>query len=241
MAMLIFDGDENSLTLVNGKGETVETWQASNRPDSTSLLKFIPNGDYSIMHSDRHKPHTHRDDSLNSKYGSYGIFRLGPVHTGGVQIGHANEPLGIHSGRFNVQDGHGHRGPFHATHGCIRTSDKAMLKIKTVAATDPVKVLVVRNNGSTQAAENVSPVPKHQINHCAQRLTTAPQGPSAKKLTAEAKVFGPISMKMHCFAAKLPVVSKRIIDTHLCTVVACDSTRPIPLRESARIGHIFVC
>jgi hypothetical protein len=162
MATLIFDGDENSLTLVNGKGESVGMWQASNRPVSDAPLRYIPNGDYSIMHTDRHAPHRHgnetdkgiRKDSANGMYGSVGIFRLDPIQRNGLQIGHHDEPLGIHSGRFYSADGHGHRGPFHATKGCIRTSDQAMLEIKRVVATDPLTVLVVRNNGGIPSAAN---------------------------------------------------------------------------------------
>lgn len=168
MAMLIFDGDENSLTLLDGDGKTVGKWQASNRPINNAPLRYIPNGDYSIKRTDRHAPHTHgtevdekgsRKDSPNGICGSFGIFRLEPVQRSGVQIGHENEPLGIHSGRFYSSDGHGHRGPFHATKGCIRTSDQAMEKIKSTATHDPLVVLVVRNNGGLMNATNKSSIP----------------------------------------------------------------------------------
>lgn len=163
MAMLIFDGDENSLTLVDNEKKTVGKWQATNRPASSSPLRYIPNGDYSIMRADRHAPHTHgnetdskgiRKDSLNGMYGSFGIFRLDPVQRNGLQIGHREEPLGIHSGRFYSPDGHKHRGPFHMTKGCIRTSDQAMQQIKAVAAYDSLIVLLVRNNGGIVNAAN---------------------------------------------------------------------------------------
>jgi hypothetical protein len=163
MAMLIFDGDENSLTLVDAKGKAVGTWQATNRPESTAPLRYIPNGDYSIMPSDRHVPHRHgndsdnkgiRKDSPNGMFGPFGIFRLSPVQRNGLQIGHANEPLCIHSGRFYLPDGRGHRGPFHATKGCIRTSDRAMLEITKAVAGDSLTTLVVRNNGGIPNASN---------------------------------------------------------------------------------------
>jgi hypothetical protein len=163
MSTLIFDGDENALTLVDGNGKTAGMWQASNRPVNSSSLRYIPNGDYLIMHSDRHAPHTHgnevdesgvRKDSLNGMYGSYGIFRLELIQREGLQIGHSSEPLGIHSGRFFAPDGQGHRGPFHKTKGCIRTSDQAMRQIKLMAAHDPLKVLTVRNNGGIKNASN---------------------------------------------------------------------------------------
>lgn len=93
MAMLIFDGDENSLTLVDSKGKKVGAWQASNRPESSAPLRYIPNGDYSFMHTDRHAPHRHgseadskgtRKDSVNGMYGSFGIFRLNPIQRSGL-------------------------------------------------------------------------------------------------------------------------------------------------------------
>jgi hypothetical protein len=115
------------------------------------------------MKTDRQKPHTHgtavddkgiRKDSLNGMYGSFGIFRLEPVQPNGVQIGHSEEPLGVHSGRFYVPDGHGHRGPFQMTKGCIRTSNRAMQEIKKVVASDHLTSVVVRNNGSIGNATN---------------------------------------------------------------------------------------
>jgi hypothetical protein len=169
MASIVFDGDENSLTLFDREGKTLGSWQATNRPESRAPLNYIPDGDYAFIHHDRFQPHTHGDepdkkgikkDSLNGAYGSYGIFRLLPVHRKGVQIGHENEPLGIHSGRFFAPDGKGHRGPFHMTAGCIRTSDKAMLEIKKAISTDPLTVLVVRNNGSVSGAARQDQAPK---------------------------------------------------------------------------------
>jgi hypothetical protein len=93
-------------------------------------------------------------------YGSFGIFGLDPIQKGGLQIGHRDEPLGIHSGRFYSPDRHGHRGRFHMTKGCIRTSDQAIVQIKGLAAHDPLIVLVVRNNGGiTNAANKAIPSP----------------------------------------------------------------------------------
>jgi hypothetical protein len=69
MAMLIFDGDENSLTLVDGKGKTAGKWQASNGPASGAPLRYIPNGDYSIMHADRRAPHTYGNETDERGFG----------------------------------------------------------------------------------------------------------------------------------------------------------------------------
>jgi hypothetical protein len=45
MAHLVFDGDENSLTLFDGDCKPIESWQATNRPDSGAPLNYIPDGD----------------------------------------------------------------------------------------------------------------------------------------------------------------------------------------------------
>jgi hypothetical protein len=104
MSSLLFDGDENSLTLLARTGKVLGSWQATNQPQSSAPLNYIPDGDYAFMHDDRHAPHLHgnekdkngiRMDSINGMYGSFGILRLKPVSKNGVQIGHDEGPLGI--------------------------------------------------------------------------------------------------------------------------------------------------
>jgi hypothetical protein len=56
--------------------------------------------------------------------------------------------LGVHAGRFGKPDGAHHLGPFHSTHGCVRTSEQAMRLISAAIAKDPLGVLEIRNNGN---------------------------------------------------------------------------------------------
>jgi hypothetical protein len=159
MSILIFDGDENSLTLLTSDGKMFGRWQASNRVanDPTNApLNYIPDGDYTFL--DEHSPHRHNpgDDSPSGRYGTYGILRLKPMMRHGIQIGHEESPLGIHSGRMPGPGSPRGLGPFHWTWGCIRTSDAAMKEIVMRIQHDGLTHLRVQNNGSSAGAVRAS-------------------------------------------------------------------------------------
>ena len=144
MSSLLFDGDENSLSLFDNSGKLLGSWQASNRgvhaAPSEQWIRHIPDGAYEFEADSRHAPQKHSDttlDTLNGPYGTLGILVLKRVAING----RLHEGLGIHAGRQS--DG----GPFHVTHGCIRTTELAMRTISASISRDPLKVLTVRNNG----------------------------------------------------------------------------------------------
>jgi hypothetical protein len=103
---------------------TLGPYAAANFVDSASDGPW-PAGIYTFAgHRD------HPDDSADSAFGRHGIFLFTvPNRTG----------MGVHSGRASVPDGLGRTGPFHATMGCIRTTDDAMGQLITLHQTDPVQ------------------------------------------------------------------------------------------------------
>ena len=127
MATLSFDRPGNRIILRAASGTEIAAWEARNNVDSHFTL--WPPGTYPFSHYK-----IHADDAPDSPYGSIGIFVFTvPGHEG----------LGVHSGRQNVPDGRGRKGPAHATHGCIRTTDTAMEAIKETHGTDPLTQLSV--------------------------------------------------------------------------------------------------
>lgn len=145
MSRLVFDGASHQLSLLGNDDSVIGTWSAYNNVDSHATIKHVDNGTYQIQ--DRSSPHYHAPNP-NGPYGSYGIIRFSVA-------GHPG--IGVHSGRANSKF---RPGPPHATMGCIRTTDEAMLKIKTSMSTSSLTTIEVRNNSvssavsSTQRNEN---------------------------------------------------------------------------------------
>ena len=84
-------------------------------------------------------PH-HYTPNPNGPYGSHGIIRFNYPHHSGV---------GVHSGRAHKKH---NPGPQHATHGCIRTTDKAMATISAVMKEDSLTNITVEGNSVVSAA-----------------------------------------------------------------------------------------
>lgn len=142
MSALKFDGHIHQLELIDSKGATVGAWAAYNNIDHAFAkahyggLTHLMDGTYEI--EDKAAPHAHKADP-NGPYGSYGIIRFYyPDHSG----------VGVHSGRL-----HDKRtpGPRHATHGCIRTTDPAMLTIRNTMAKDPLTSITILHNTEESA------------------------------------------------------------------------------------------
>lgn len=139
MSRLVFDGMQHTITLYKSNFEIVGTWTAFNRIDNAVKTKtgFTHLQDGIYMMQDRSVPHrhiNHEDDTINGKYGTYGIVRF-------YMIGHSG--VGVHSGRaFH----HRLPGPRHPTQGCIRTTEEAMKAIKDLMHQEPLETLTVYNN-----------------------------------------------------------------------------------------------
>ncbi|WP_414165679.1 L,D-transpeptidase [Superficieibacter sp. BNK-5] len=136
MAKIIFDGKKHIIMLISNDNIMQGKWVAYNNVDSRASFRHINNGNYQII--DTLRPHWHIPDP-NGPYGSYGIIRFNyPGHPG----------IGIHSGRANsLHDA----GPKHATMGCIRTTDDAMLKIKNYMGDSPLTTIEIINNSGLSA------------------------------------------------------------------------------------------
>jgi hypothetical protein len=158
MSELIYDGVLKRLTLLDKDRKVVGFWRANNRVDSGYAkahgLHFLPNGTHSILKQDQLNPHPHPGqsdeyghfDSVNGKYGPYGIVRIDPHAIPG------HNGLGIHSGRANFPDVD-RRGPDHPTEGCIRTIDEAMQKIVLTMKYDPLLTVKVMNNSPSNRSQ----------------------------------------------------------------------------------------
>jgi hypothetical protein len=165
MSFLMFDGDELQVSLFDSKGTIVGRWPASNRGGGASDFKtlkseafvsFIPDGEYEFEPHSQHAPQRHADktkDTVDGVYGTLGILRLKDIVLGG----HRHVGLGVHAGRQGKYDSmvvsrkplqqiH-HASAYYRTNGCIRTTEQAMRAIAGVITRDPLKKLVVRNNG----------------------------------------------------------------------------------------------
>jgi hypothetical protein len=160
MSSLVFDGDENRLSLFDNAGRFVDSWQASNRggPKSDhhidrheSYLTYIPDGEYPFERHSQHTLQKRSDNGIDGKYGTLGILLLEDIKFGGqLQTG-----IGIHAGQAKSADrmtiGKNavirNSGPFYRTQGCIRTSEAALHAIAAKIARDPLTFLRVKNNG----------------------------------------------------------------------------------------------
>jgi hypothetical protein len=137
MSRLVFDGTSHTLTLFDSHNQQVGQWPANNLVDHRCTLKFLPNRTY-VMKDNAH-PHRHKGDAdtLNGKFGRFGILRLedfngpdGKVHQG----------VGVHAGRANKGAQN------HATEGCVRTTDAAMEAIVKFIQKDPLTTITVQHN-----------------------------------------------------------------------------------------------
>lgn len=136
MSILKFDGKTHQLSLVNKDGSVLGSWAAYNNTDSHATIRYVKDGTYSIL--DKTEPRRHKADA-NGPYGLYGIIRFEvPGHPG----------IGVHSGRAKARH---LPGPEHPTMGCIRTTDTAMLTIKTVMRGDSLLTIDVENNTAVSA------------------------------------------------------------------------------------------
>lgn len=139
MSRLVFDGMQHTITLYKSNFEIVGSWTAFNRIDNAikTATGFTHLKDGIYMMQDRSTPHRHAnpdDDTVDGKYGMYGIIRF-------YMLGHT--AVGVHSGRALNRR---FPGPRHPTQGCIRTTDEAMKEIKTLMLKEPLEVLIVYNN-----------------------------------------------------------------------------------------------
>jgi hypothetical protein len=159
LSTLKFDRTAHQITLTRQDGSAVGTWAAANNPSSGS--KSFPNGTWPYAY---HKDHP-EDPGPDSAYGSYGIFVFTvPNRTG----------LGVHSGRANVPDGLGRKGPYHATNGCIRTTDDATQAILNLNDSDTLETLTVLE-GAVELLARRAPIRKRA------------KKPSRKKAASKAK------------------------------------------------------
>ncbi|MCQ8896779.1 hypothetical protein NQT62_10080 [Limnobacter humi] len=138
MSSLKFDGACHSLQLIDQQGNLVGDWVAYNNVDISAKLRFIPNGTYSFI--DTQRPYPHKPDP-NGPYGSYGILRFNVPHHAGI---------GVHSGRSASKR---LPGPQHPTMGCIRTSDQAMHAISELIAEDPLTSIQINNNSDYRSIQ----------------------------------------------------------------------------------------
>ena len=137
MSNLTYNGHDHTIEIFDERGKSLGKWSAYNNIDRKFAkahyhsLTHLKDGTYTVQ--DRKAPHSHTA-SANGPYGLYGIIRFDyPGHSG----------VGLHSGRANAAH---MPGPQHPTHGCIRTTDKAMAAIKRVMSTDPVKSIKIVGN-----------------------------------------------------------------------------------------------
>jgi hypothetical protein len=156
MSTLAFDGSTHTLTLYDNRKHQVGQWHANNVVDHRATLRFLPNRTYKTI--DPKKPHTHNDkhvDSLNGKYGRFGIIRLKHFNAEGRR----HDGVGIHSGRADKG------GADYPTMGCIRTTDEAMEAITQHMKNDPIAYITVQNNHDQHNNRRHHPGDHHQHRH----------------------------------------------------------------------------
>ena len=126
---LVYDNNTLTITVIDGNGNTVGTYPASNNAQTGSRGPW----DAGTYNYDYHT--THPDDTPNSPYGSNGNFVFNVPSCVGC---------GVHSGRSNSTDRAGRSGPNFATNGCIRTTDQATSAIQRLQQNgDPIRTLQV--------------------------------------------------------------------------------------------------
>jgi hypothetical protein len=147
MATLKFDGQNHSVEIFDMTGTSRGSWPAYNNIDLAFSkahyggMTHLQNGVYRIL--DTLFPLAHTPDP-NGPYGLYGIIRfLYPGHPG----------VGVHSGRAHAKH---IPGPQHATHGCIRTTDVALLAISEVMGKDQLQTITIVHNSAALALHGQS-------------------------------------------------------------------------------------
>lgn len=132
LSSLIYNPSTHTLTVVNGSGQALQSFDAGNNAQRSSRGPWEP-GTYAYGY------HTsHPGDAPNSPFGSHGNFVFNVPGCIGC---------GVHSGRANSTDLAGRSGVNFATNGCIRTTDDATdLISELTAADDPLSGLIVTSN-----------------------------------------------------------------------------------------------
>lgn len=128
--------------MVNGLGQSLGDFPAANNTTIDSR------GAWPLGATEYGYPRPHPEDtSPDGPYGPYGLFVFEVPGCSGC---------GVHSGRNNVKDKHGHSGVQHVTEGCIRTTDQAMALITALIENgDPLTGILVTNQ---PVATNLPPV-----------------------------------------------------------------------------------
>ncbi len=129
LSTLTFDRSSGTITLYTSNGTIVGSYPAANNAEIGSRGAWAP-GTYSYAYHT-----THKDDSPNSTYGTYGNFVFNVPGCVGC---------GVHSGKAAVPDLLGRTRPEHATKGCIRTTDEATRTIGEMHFFDPLTSITVK-------------------------------------------------------------------------------------------------
>ncbi len=130
MSALVFERNALTIRMVDQAGALLAgPFAACNNVDSTSK-GIWPDGTFPYI---AHVPHSKLSDP-ESAYGEDGILQfLVPGRPG----------MGVHSGRRDIPDGRGRKGPAHCTMGCIRTTDEAMAAFLGAMKADAIKDIAV--------------------------------------------------------------------------------------------------
>ena len=129
LSSLTFDRQSGTVTAYTSNGTVVGSYPAGNNAQSGSRGAWAP-GTYDYAYHT-----THKDDSPDSAYGTYGNFVFAVKGCSGC---------GIHAGQENVPDKRKRTGPQHATSGCIRTTDEGTKTIGEMHFLDPLKTITVK-------------------------------------------------------------------------------------------------
>ena len=128
LSSLVFNRKNGTLTLFDKDGKVIIMCSAANNAQRSSNGPW-KNGTYPFLQ------HNDHPSDPNGPYGSYGIYIFNvPGRTG----------MGVHSGRENVSDGLGRKGPEYATDGCVRTTDTCMQQITNFQSNDPLTKIAIQ-------------------------------------------------------------------------------------------------
>lgn len=147
MSSLRYSGVSHTLQLFTSNGSVIGHWKAYNNIDHKfakehyKSLTHLNDGTYSVQ--DKSVPFLHKADADGS-YGLHGIIRFNyPGHPG----------VGVHAGRAHAKN---MPGPQHATHGCIRTTDDAMLVIIKTMGKDRLQTISIIGNNETSVQHGMA-------------------------------------------------------------------------------------
>lgn len=136
----------HALELLDRNGSLLGRWKAYNidrkfAKEHYRSFTHLKDGIYTIQ--DKSIPFRHKSDA-DGPYGIHGIIRFNyPGHSG----------IGVHAGRAHAQVMPGAQ---HATHGCIRTTDDAMLAIMQAIGKDPLQTISIIGNSETSVHHGMS-------------------------------------------------------------------------------------